>query len=95
MTRLKPIFKRKEVVIDMPQKGSVLNLGERYTNKATVRFIGQECTKYKVGDEILYVHVKGMEEDRGRELELNGKKFMILESEDRVQCQVIEETDAV
>lgn len=94
MTQLKPIFKRKEVIIPMPLKSEQLNLGERWTNEAIVAFTGEECTKYKVGDKIWYIHVKGMEQDRGRELEINGEKYMILESEDRVQCQIVE-VDAV
>ena len=51
----KPIFKKKEVVIELPNENNSVSLGSTGGLKtAEVLYVGEQQENYKVGDTILY-----------------------------------------
>lgn len=90
-TNFKPVFKRKEIVIEYPEIEGI-NLGNVDKDIiAEVLYAGEGVEHYKVGDKILYNFKQGF----GKILEIGGKKLLRIEREEFVICQVTEESASV
>jgi len=85
MTKQKPIFKKREIVVAAPEKTGV-NLGA--TMKETVAkilYVGEEQTYYKVGDTVLYFWRDTYDKEPYL-IKHFGEKLIRLELENQVIC---------
>lgn len=87
MTKPKPIFKKKEIVVAMPEKGSVDLGGTMREVVAEVLYVGEQQELYQVGDKILFHHFKS-NEDKG--IKYFGTPLLRFESETYVICKLEE-----
>jgi len=89
MMKQKPVFKKKEIVIEYPN--STINFGaEEKQIVVEIAYIGQEVTKFKVGDKILVIFKP---DAIGRKFNFMGQDLYRFDGEDSgsIICQVIEE----
>ncbi len=79
----KPIFSRKEVVVEMPEDNS-LGMAIRECT-STVLYVGKEVENYKPGDKVLFY--RGI----GSEIKYFDKPLWRIENEIQVLCKITEE----
>lgn len=83
---MKPIFKKSEIVVALPNKDIDLGSGRKETT-AKVLYVGAKQENYKVGDTILYVHRDSYDEHA---IEYFGQKLLRFENEAWILCAVEE-----
>jgi hypothetical protein len=81
----KPIFSRKEVIVEMPEDNS-LGMAVREC-ASTVVYVGKEVNpeNYKVGDTVLFY--RGI----GSEIKYFDKPLWRIENEIQVLCKIVED----
>lgn len=88
MMKQRPIFKKKEVVVELKQIEATDFGGVKREQTAEVLYIGEDVTKYKVGQTVLYDHTKGLEE--ARTIKFFEKELLVL-NEELVKCEIVNE----
>lgn len=86
MTKQKPIFRKKEVVVKFPETD--LNFGgDKYWVEAEVLYVGKYQERYEVGEKILYKYHKSFKETAL--LEYFNMKLLVLEDA-AIKCAIDE-----
>lgn len=84
---MKPVFKKKEIIIKAPSKG--INLGgDKKELVAEVLYVGEEQIYYKAGDKVLYIHTPSYND---KTIKYFGEEILRFDNEAYVLCQLIEE----
>lgn len=87
----KPVFKKKEIIIEYPSLDGIILANAEKDIIAEVLYVGEAVENYKVGDKILF----GFKEGFGKILEIGGKKLLRIEREEFVICQVTEMDESI
>ena len=83
MMEYKPIFKKREIVVELPKNDFSLG-ADNEEIIATVEYIGKGVINYKVGDTIIF------KKSVGSPLKFIGENYWKIENEDYVICQLHE-----
>jgi len=85
---MKPVFKKKEVVIKYPEKDAMdLGATKGKETVAKILYVGEAAENYKVGDTILFTFAEGF----GKEINYFGERLFRIENESHITCQVVED----
>lgn len=88
MMKQRPIFKKKEVVVELKQIEATDFGNVRREEIAEVLYIGEDVTKYKVGQTVLYAHTTGLEDNRT--IKYFEKDLLVL-NEELIKCEIVNE----
>ena len=83
---MRPVFKKKEVVLEKQEEGIQLGGGNIAESVGIIKYVGAKVENYKVGDKILY------DKSVARlEIKYFGKSLLRIENEDFIICQIKED----
>ncbi len=85
---MKPVFKKKEIVIEKQDVGVLLGGGNTVESVGIIKYVGAKVENYKVGDKILYDKAVAR-----LEIKYFGKPLLRIENEDYVICQIKEDDE--
>lgn len=81
---MKPIFKRREIVINTPEVKIDLGSGKKDI-EATVLYTGEKQEFYSAGDTVLYRHTTSFDD---KIIKFFEQDMLVLESEGYVICKI-------
>lgn len=85
---VKPVFKKREVVLADPQKSMTDLGGGKKEVVGTVEYVGEEQSYYKPGDKVLINLSAGTDQ---RTIKYFGKDLIKFEDERGIICQIVED----